>query len=67
MGSSPMSHLNIKQLSSLDNCFLFMALSQQGAPYQGLHQQISIYIRRKTNNSLVNQTIIANGTQFYKE
>ena len=39
---------------------LFMALSQQGgAPYQGLHQQISIYIRRKTDNSLVNQTIIA--------
>ncbi len=36
-----------------------MTLSQQGAPYQGLHQQISIYIRRKTDNSLVNQTIIA--------
>ena len=30
-----------------------MTLSQQGAPYQGLHQQISIYIRRKTDNSLV--------------
>ena len=29
------------------------------SPYQGLHQQISIYIRRKTDNSLVNQTIIA--------
>lgn len=36
-----------------------MTLSQQGVPYQGLHQQISIYIRRKTDNSLVNQTIIA--------
>ena len=60
MGSSPMRVTwIIKQLSSLDNCFLFMALSQQGAPYQGLHQQISIYIRRKTDNSLVNQTIIA--------
>ena len=36
-----------------------MTLSQQEAPYQGLRQQISIYIRRKTDNSLVNQTIIA--------
>lgn len=36
-----------------------MALSQQGVPYQALHQQISIYIRRKTDKSLVNQTFIA--------